>query len=58
MRDPASITQAFRLGDDGMPTGELKGPDAMMPLGIHTGFDRDLLACDEPGLAQICANFA
>ena len=45
------------LGADGLPTGEMKGPDAMMPLGVHTGFDRDLLACDEPGLrrfAKLC----
>ncbi len=45
------------LGDDGLPTGEMKGPEAMAPLGIHTGFDRDLLACDEPGMrrfARLC----
>ena len=45
------------LGDDGLPTGELKGPDAMMPVGPHTGFDRDVLACDESGLrnfAKLC----
>ncbi|MGI9500606.1 MAG: amidohydrolase, partial [Geminicoccaceae bacterium] len=45
------------LGEDGLPTGELKGPEAMMPLGEHTGFDRDLLACDEIGLrrfARLC----
>lgn len=40
------------LGDDGLPTGEMKGPDAMAPLGVYVGFDRDLLACDEPGLRQ------
>lgn len=40
------------LGDDGLPTGELKGPDAMMPVGAHVGFDRDVLACDEMGLRQ------
>ncbi|MEM7405212.1 MAG: amidohydrolase [Pseudomonadota bacterium] len=40
------------LGDDGLPTGELKGPDAMMPVGAHVGFDRDVLACDELGLRQ------
>ncbi|MGI9426884.1 MAG: amidohydrolase [Hyphomicrobiaceae bacterium] len=40
------------LGDDGIPTGELKGPDAMTPVGIHVGFDRDILACDELGLRQ------
>ena len=45
------------LGADGLPTGEMKGMDAMAPLGVHTGFDRDLLACDEPGLrrfAHLC----
>lgn len=38
------------LGDDGLPTGEIKGPDAMTPVGAHVGFDRDILACDERGL--------
>jgi len=38
------------LGNDGLPTGELKGPDVMTPVGIHVGFDRDMLACDERGL--------
>jgi predicted amidohydrolase YtcJ len=45
------------LGEDGLPTGELKGPEAMVPLGPHVGFDRDLLACDERGLrdfARLC----
>ena len=45
------------LGKDGLPTGELKGPDIMTPVGIHVGFDRDLLACDEQGLvdfARLC----
>lgn len=45
------------LGDDGLPTGEIKGPDAMTPLGPHVGFDRALLAADEPGLrdfARLC----
>ncbi|MBI3376448.1 MAG: amidohydrolase [Betaproteobacteria bacterium] len=45
------------LGEDGLPTGELRGPDAMMPVGPHTGFDRDVLACDELGLrnfAKLC----
>jgi predicted amidohydrolase YtcJ len=40
------------VGADGLPTGELKGPDAMTPVGIHVGFDRDILACDEVGLRQ------
>lgn len=38
------------LGDDGLPTGELKGPDIMTPVGTHVGFNRDMLACDERGL--------
>lgn len=38
------------LGADGLPTGELKGPDIMTPVGAHVGFDRDILACDERGL--------
>lgn len=45
------------LGNDGLPTGELKGPDVMTPVGIHVGFDRDMLACDEQGLidfAKLC----
>lgn len=45
------------LGDDGLPTGELKGPEAMALLGPHVGFERDLLACDERGVrdfARLC----
>ena len=45
------------LASDGLPAGELKGPDAMMPVGAHVGFDRDILACDELGLryfARLC----
>lgn len=45
------------LGDDGMPTGEMRGPDAMAPVSHHVGFDRNLLACDEAGLrdfARLC----
>lgn len=40
------------LGDDGLPTGELKGPDAMMMVNHHVGFDRALLSCDEQGLKE------
>ena len=45
------------LGDDGLPLGEMKGPDAMTPLGPHVGLDRGLLSADEPGLrafARLC----
>lgn len=40
------------LGDDGLPNGELKGPDAMMPVAPHVGFDRERLAADESGLER------
>lgn len=45
------------LGADGLPTGEMKGPDAMTPVGRHVGFDREMLATDEGGLrrfARLC----
>ncbi len=38
------------LGADGLPTGELKGPDPMMMASPHVGFDREVLAADELGL--------
>jgi predicted amidohydrolase YtcJ len=38
------------LGADGLPTGELKGPDPMMMASSHVGFDREVLAADELGL--------
>ena len=38
------------LGEDGLPTGELKGPDPMMMASAHVGFDREVLAADELGL--------
>ena len=40
------------LGADGRPTGALKGPDVMTPAGVHAGFDRDMLACDAPGMRR------
>ncbi len=45
------------LGEDGLPTGELKGPDAMMPVGRFAGFDQNLFDFDENGLidfARLC----
>ena len=45
------------LGADGLPTGELKGPEAMMPVGDRAGFDRSVLAGDEQALrlfARLC----
>lgn len=38
------------LGQDGIPTGELRGPDAMMPVGRHVGFDSNMFDFDEAGL--------
>jgi predicted amidohydrolase YtcJ len=38
------------LGDDGLPTGELKGPEVMTPIGAHVGYDRSMLDCDADGL--------
>lgn len=45
------------LGDDGLPLGELKGPDVMTPVSPHVGFDRDMLSCNEEGMwkfSQLC----
>ncbi len=38
------------LGTDGLPTGELKGPEAMMQVAQVLGMDRAVLAGDEGGL--------
>ena len=49
--------EGIPLGDDGLPTGELFGPDTMTPVGPHVGFDRALTDCDERGLvdyAKLC----
>ena len=40
----------FPLGSDGLPTGELKGPEAMMPVAGHVGLDRSFLSGDEAGI--------
>jgi predicted amidohydrolase YtcJ len=45
------------IGTDGLPTGELKGPEAMTPVGNRAGFDRTVMAGDEQGLrafAKLC----
>ena len=45
------------LGDDGYPTGELKGPEVMTPVGVHVGYQRNMLDADEAGLrnfAKLC----
>ena len=48
---------AIPLGDDGYPTGELKGPEVMTPVGAHVDFERSMLDADETGLlnfAKLC----
>ena len=48
---------AFPLGADGLPTGELKGPEAMMPVLDHVGLNRAFLSGDEFGIrafAKLC----
>ncbi|MEK9775051.1 MAG: amidohydrolase family protein, partial [Quisquiliibacterium sp.] len=45
------------LGADGLPTGEVKGPEAMGLVGSRAGFDRSIMAGDEQGLrafARLC----
>ena len=45
------------LGEDGYPTGELKGPEVMGQVGAHVGYAQALTDCDEPGLrafAKLC----
>lgn len=43
---------AVPLGSDGLPTGELKGPEVMTPVGAHVGFARSMLDADEGGLRR------
>ena len=45
------------LDDEGLPEGELRGPEAMVPLSIHVGLGKDLLNTDEDGVrgfAKLC----
>ena len=45
------------LDDDGLPTGELKGPEVMMSVAGYVGFDRSLTDADAQGLqdlAKLC----
>ena len=41
---------AFPLGADGLPTGELKGPEAMLPALDPVGLNRSFLSGDESGI--------
>ena len=45
------------LGEDGLPLGEMKGPQAMIPLGRHVGLDRAAMDASETGFrnfARLC----
>jgi predicted amidohydrolase YtcJ len=42
---------AFPLGADGLPTGELKGPEAMLPVLAQVGLERSFLSGDAAGIA-------
>ena len=41
---------AIPLGDDGLPTGEMKGPEGMGPVMPQVGLDRNFLSGDEFGI--------
>lgn len=47
---PGIAHPAFPLGADGLPTGELKGPEAMLPALDHVGLNRSFLSGDEWGI--------
>ena len=45
------------LDEEGLPAGELRGPEAMVPLSVHVGLGKDLLNADEDGVrgfARLC----
>ncbi|MFL2806842.1 MAG: amidohydrolase [Paracoccaceae bacterium] len=45
------------LDEEGLPAGELRGPEAMVPLSVHVGLGKDLLNTDEDGVrgfAKLC----
>ena len=48
---------AIPLGKDGLPTGEMKGPEGMGPVAAIVGLDRAMISGDERGLkdfAKLC----
>ena len=48
---------AIPLGPDGLPTGEMKGPEGMGPVAAIVGLDRAMISGDERGLkdfAKLC----
>ncbi len=54
---PGQNHPGIPVGDDGLPTGELKSPEVMMPAGKHVGLDRSFLSSDPGALrnyARLC----
>ena len=47
---PGIAHGAFPLGDDGLPTGELKGPEAMWPALAALGVDKTVAGVDDATL--------
>lgn len=43
------------LSEDGLPTGELRGPDLLSVACGYVGLPQELLACDRQGLINFCA---
>ena len=57
MLKPGLNHPGIPLGTDGFPTGELKGPEIMTPVGPFVGYERSMLDADEYGLrnfAKLC----
>ena len=57
MLKPGLNHPGIPLGTDGFPTGELKGPEIMTPVGQFVGYERSMLDADEAGLrnfAKLC----
>lgn len=54
---PGVNNPAIPLGADGLPTGEMKGPEGMAPVAGIVGLDRAMISGDERGLrdfARLC----
>ena len=47
---PGLTHPGIPLGEDGLPTGEMKGPDVITSVAAHVGFEDSLLDADENGL--------
>ena len=57
MLKPGLNHPGIPLGADGFPTGELKGPEVMTPVGPFVGYERNMLDADDTGLrnfAKLC----